>query len=1510
VTPYQESKTMSRSTTRWLLSLLALALAMTPLRAMAQAANPEIPAASLYGDVNGDGKVTVLDAMAVLAYVTGKSLPAEYHVLPNADANGDGRVTAMDALVVAASAMGRDMSRFPVGQDVNGAVLPPAEGTSGAAALAGYTVTVNSGNNQVGWAADSLRTAIQAIVKNGSGNPVGTVTVYWSIQAGGGSVRAATSNSGATGIATNKWLVGTAGAGTLRATIKDGAGGVVSSVDFSATAIDPATATITVSSGDNQTGVTGDTLARPLIALVKDGSNNPIVGPTVAWTVLAGGGSTFPAATPSGPARSTLSATGSASMRWVVGGSNPQTLKAEIPGGASVNFTANGQSGANVVLTKVADNLYGIVADSLGLGGWLEVTDGSSNPISTYVNWSAQDGGAVSPARSATNSTQGRATTKWLLGAGVGAQHIVGKVDGVADSAVFTANAVAVDSVVLAKNGDNQRAEGGTALSVSVDVTDNHSNPISGWVAYAPLTGGSPTAAGRVVTFSQVTGAVNPGRAPMTWTLGSARGFQTFQASVAGGQKTATFTALSTLLAGDQLTQNGGSGSGTAGSNVATAPSVLVADNLSNPVANYPVVFRVSAGGGSIDGAATADSVIVNTNGSGIASLTTWTLGTTAGANTVHVTAGAKSLNINATGVAGAAASVVMVTQPAGASNGSDFGTQPVLQVVDQYGNAVSGAGVSVTAAITSGSGTLGGTTTVISDANGVITFTNLSITGTSGSFTLGFSSAGLTGASSSSFSVATGSASKLAFTAQPSNAAAGASLGTITVTVQDVGGNTVTGSSASITLAIGTNPGGGTLSGTATVAASSGVATFTGMSINKVGTGYTLGASSAGLTGATSGTFNITAATASQIVLVTAPAGASSGSAFGTQPVLQLQDAFGNPVSQAGVSVTAAITSGSGTLGGTVTVQSDANGTVTFTNLSISGTAGSFTLGFTSGGLTAASSGSFSVGAGAASKLAFTAQPSNAVAGTTLGTVTVTVQDASNNTVTGSSASITLAIGTNPGAGTLSGTATVAASSGVATFTGLSINKAGTGYTLGASSAGLTGATSGTFNITPAAASQIVLVTAPAGASSGSAFSTQPVLQLKDAFGNSVSQAGVSVTAAITAGAGGTLGGTTSVASDANGTITFTNLSITGTAGSFTLGFTSGGLTAASSGSFNVGAGAASKLAFTAQPSNAVAGTTLGTITVTVQDASNNTVTGSSASITLAIGTNPGAGTLSGTATVAASSGVATFTGLNINKTGTGYTLSAAATGLTGATSGTFNITPGAAATAVFNQQPTNAVSGVSISPAITVTVRDANSNLVANGTSVSMAILNNAGSPAGTLSGTTSVTTTSGVATFSNLSIDKAGVGYTIRATSGAAGVTSSAFNITNAAATTITALTATNQTTPVGAGCKNSFLTGPCAMPLPSVKVTDANGNAVAGVTVRFTLTTAISGNKGEFTVNAVQLTTTGSFTDVVTDATGTISATSWKSAQSNGANTVTAAATGLTNSPITFTINTVN
>jgi hypothetical protein len=77
-----------------------------------------------------------------------------------------------------------------------------------------------------------------------------------------------------------------------------------------------------------------------------------------------------------------------------------------------------------------------------------------------------------------------------------------------------------------------------------------------------------------------------------------------------------------------------------------------------------------------------------------------------------------------------------------------------------------------------------------------------------------------------------------------------------LTVDLLDANGN-ITNSSAPVTISVATNPGGATLSGTTTVNASGGVASFSTLKLNKAGYGYVLGASSSGVTGANSAAFN-----------------------------------------------------------------------------------------------------------------------------------------------------------------------------------------------------------------------------------------------------------------------------------------------------------------------------------------------------------------------------------------------------------------------------------------------------------------------------------------------------------------------------------------------------------------------------------------------------------------------------------------------------------------------------
>ncbi len=101
---------------------------------------------------------------------------------------------------------------------------------------------------------------------------------------------------------------------------------------------------------------------------------------------------------------------------------------------------------------------------------------------------------------------------------------------------------------------------------------------------------------------------------------------------------------------------------------------------------------------------------------------------------------------------------------------------------------------------------------------------------------------------------------------------------------------------------------------------------------------------------------------------------------------------------------------------------------------------------------------------------IGFVQQPTNTVALTTIAPpVTVAFMDQYNNVTDPSGVNnISLAIDNNPSGGALSGTTTAAEVNGVATFSDLSIDQVGVGYTLVATAAGLTNVVSQPFNITP----------------------------------------------------------------------------------------------------------------------------------------------------------------------------------------------------------------------------------------------------------------------------------------------------------------------------------------------------------------------------------------------------------------------------------------------------------
>ncbi|MCB9893447.1 MAG: hypothetical protein H6839_03250 [Planctomycetes bacterium] len=212
----------------------------------------------------------------------------------------------------------------------------------------------------------------------------------------------------------------------------------------------------------------------------------------------------------------------------------------------------------------------------------------------------------------------------------------------------------------------------------------------------------------------------------------------------------------------------------------------------------------------------------------------------------------------------------------------------------------------------------------------------------------------------------------------------------------------------------------------------------------------------------------------ANKLVVSQQPAGAQPATAFTTQPIVELQTAGGAVITgDSTTMVTVAITGGTGTSGavlgpgGSLTVQA-ASGAVNFSGLMIDLAGTGYTLTFTASGYTSTNSATFTVGTPqTATKLAIVNQPGGATPGALFTSQPVVeIQDAASAKVIG--ATHFVAVSLNGGAGgTLSGTLIVQAVNGTATFSDLSINQAGAGYSLTFSAVNLTSATSNSFNVT-----------------------------------------------------------------------------------------------------------------------------------------------------------------------------------------------------------------------------------------------------------------------------------------------------------------------------------------------------------------------------------------------------------------------------------------------------------
>jgi hypothetical protein len=690
-------------------------------------------------------------------------------------------------------------------------------------------------------------------------------------------------------------------------------------------------------------------------------------------------------------------------------------------GGGDLLLPGTGEPATVTLLQGNGQN--GRVGDPLPQPLVAEVTDGAGRPVEgatvVFVLTDPAPGASLDP-DTTTTGADGTATAQVVLGTRPGAQtgevRALGPQGQPAATTGFTLNAVSENANgITAVSGDNQSGQVGTTLAspLVVQIADAFGNPIGGVdVAWSADGGGSVSSA------TTTTGA--DGQTSVTRTLGSAAGTQRTFASVDGlAGSPVTFVHTATAGAASGLSIVSGDDQTGPVSTELTGPLVVqVKDGGGNAVPGVAVSWVIGSGGGSV----TPTTSTTDAAGQAIAA---WTLGGTPGPNTVSaVVSGIGVAEFSAIATAGAPARLTVRTQPsATAVSGVVLAQQPVIQLLDAGGNEATQSGVEVRVAIATGGGTLGGTTSKRTDANGRVSFTDLVIVGLPGTRTLRFSA--------DNFAAVT--STQIALAAAP----------TVTTITADTPDPSRTGDPVtvrfSVTSATGTPTGSvqvkdGNNTCTGTLSGGQGSCSIT---LNTTGS-RTLTATYAGADGfagsSDTESHTVEAPPAPALTLATQPGSqATSGVPLDPQPVVQLKTGDGGILTTAGVSVSVAIQSGGGSLSGTTTRTTDSQGRATFTDLVITGDPGSRTLTFTATGYTPVTSSSITVAAAPpdASQSTITASPSTVQAGSP-STITVVVRDAGGRPLSGR----TVVLSSTGSDNTFTPTSAVTGADGSAAFT------------------------------------------------------------------------------------------------------------------------------------------------------------------------------------------------------------------------------------------------------------------------------------------------------------------------------------------------------------------------------------------------------------------------------------------------------------------------------------------
>ena len=224
-----------------------------------------------------------------------------------------------------------------------------------------------SGNNQSGTIGSPLLSPLVVSLTDGNGNPVANEPVTFTVTQDSGVVSSddppapsAVAVTNAQGEAQVQWTLGArAGAGSNA--VEAAAVGFGGTALFTASATQGPAGRIVVDSGDAQVGVIGQTLPKPLLAVVVDSGSNRLGGIPVTFTVIQGGGSFDNSLSTTVYTDSDGRAAATLTLGPIAGEAN-HVVTADFPSNQSfpVTFRASGRASGDPAQTTIS----GVVLDN------------------------------------------------------------------------------------------------------------------------------------------------------------------------------------------------------------------------------------------------------------------------------------------------------------------------------------------------------------------------------------------------------------------------------------------------------------------------------------------------------------------------------------------------------------------------------------------------------------------------------------------------------------------------------------------------------------------------------------------------------------------------------------------------------------------------------------------------------------------------------------------------------------------------------------------------------------------------------------------------------------------------------------------------------------------------------------------------------------------------------------------------------------------------------------------